>query len=124
MKKTFFLSVISLLSACTMGCSNPKSEQEHSIEILEKSAQEGNTQAQTAVGLMYLTGQVVDQDTEKGRQWLEKAADQGDITAQYNLGLIYLEGIGVEKDLKQAADWLKRAAKKGHLEAKACLDAM
>lgn len=116
--------MLTLLSACMVSCSNPKSEQEHTIELLEKSAQEGNTQAQTAMGLMYLTGQVVDQDTEKGRHWLEKAADQGDITAQYNLGLIYLEGIGVEKDLKQAVDWLKKAAQKGHLEAKAYLDAM
>ena len=43
----------------------------------EKAAEKGNAAAQVALGLMYLSGQGVDRDTDKAAEWFGKAAEQG-----------------------------------------------
>ena len=47
-----------------------------------KAANQGLSQAQFNVGVMYYKGKGTQQDIEKARMWLQKAADQGDDLAK------------------------------------------
>ena len=55
----------------------------------EKSAEQGDSDAQVSLGSMYLYGEGVEQDLEKARYWIEKSVEQGNSNAQCILGLLY-----------------------------------
>ena len=77
---------------------------------LKPAAEQGDSEAQFALGFMYETGEGVPEDDVKAAQWYEKAAQQGEPNAQNNLGLLYAFGKGVRKDLVQAYFWFDIAA--------------
>src|SRR5437016_1266347 len=55
-------------------------------------AQQGDANAQSSLGYMYVMGQGVPQDYALAAMWYRRAADQGDAKAQYNLGVMYHYG--------------------------------
>ena len=55
------------------------------VELLTKSAEQGNQYAQYALGKLYLLGHDVRQDKETAVHWLSAAAAQGNIYAKYLL---------------------------------------
>ncbi len=65
--------------------------------------------AQHLLARMYLDGEDVGQDVEKGMSYMRKAADQGYPTAQYDLSLLYKEGRFVSKSDALSLMWLQRA---------------
>jgi TPR repeat protein len=65
------------------------------------------------LGLMYTTGQGVQQDNAAAALWFRKAAGQGYAPAQSNLGTLYLYGRGVTQDDNEAVMWFRRAADQG-----------
>jgi TPR repeat protein len=75
-----------------------------------KSAKQGNTEAQSNLGFMYITGRGVPQDDQKAGQWYTKAAEQGDALAQLNLGTLYQNGRGVPQDYVKAHMWFNLSA--------------
>ena len=87
-------------------------------------AEQGNSDAQYNLGLMYTKGQGVPQDFKEAVRWYRLAADQGVASAQYNLGLMYANGQGVPQDFKGAAYWYLLAADQGNSEAQNNLGAM
>ena len=52
------------------------------FELFEKSANQGNANAQYNLGLMYEKGEGVKQDLQKAFYWYEKSANQGFEEAQ------------------------------------------
>lgn len=74
-------------------------------------AEQGNSNAQAALGLCYKTGTVVPQDYVQAVSWLHKAAEQGNSDAQATLGVCYEQGHGVTHDYTQAVKWYNKAAK-------------
>ena len=50
---------------------------DQSFKLLLPLAQQGNTEAQYAVGYSYYYGKGVLEDQEKGQYWINKAAQQG-----------------------------------------------
>ena len=80
-------------------------------------AEQGQTDAQVNVGLMYLRGQGVPQDYVEAARWYRLAAEQGNATAQVNLGLMYHRGEGVPQDYIEAARWNRLAAEQGQTDA-------
>ena len=76
----------------------------------------------TALGLMYVTGYGVVQNTDLGLQWLKQAARDGDDDALYNLAIIYGSGTvlssyvicDVVENEEQADAYLEEAAREGH----------
>ena len=78
------------------------------------AAEAGLDLAQYNLGILYYSGQGVDQDFSLAFKWTEAAALQGHVDAQFNLGILYIEGTGVDEDLDQALSWLGRAARGGH----------
>lgn len=91
-----------------------------SNEWLHKSAAQGNSDAQHALGYRYSkVGQTIYDikvDTNKLKEsfeWYEKAANQGHLRAQVAIALAYLYGEGVHKDAKKALLIFERLAVSG-----------
>jgi len=61
-----------------------------SFQLTQSKADQGDTDAQFNLGLLYYSGVGTPQDSKKAVYWLTKAAEQGHITAQYKLGNLYL----------------------------------
>ena len=102
-------------------------------KLLTPLAEENNVEAQTLLGALYVNGQGVEKDFEKGLSLIMKAANQGfkvarvmalklhidlaiegDTTAMYNVGYMCLNGWGGEHNVRSCLRWLENAAKGGH----------
>jgi TPR repeat protein len=88
--------------------------------------------AQYNLGVMYYTGEGVEQDYQQAAQWLTQAAELGHLRSQFNLATMYYNGLGVTSPLmrvwplsllsrnqnrRQAARWYEQAAEYEHGEA-------
>jgi TPR repeat protein len=87
-------------------------------------AEQGDADAQYAVGMMYYTGQQVPHDSSLAAVWMTKAADQGYREAQYFLSLMYGLGDGVVENNVAASKWCQKAAQQGHADAQYSLARM
>lgn len=56
-------------------------------KIVDELANQGNARAQNALGEMYASGSVVQQNDKKAVDWFEKSASQGFSLAQHSLGI-------------------------------------
>ena len=83
-----------------------------------QSAQQGNPNAKSALGLFYNAGNGVEKDEKKAFEWHKKSAEQGFADAQYALGCMYYSGDGVDRNLEEAFKLFKKASEQGHPEAK------
>ncbi len=89
-------------------CCNHK--QESNQEKIRKAAEQGLTDAQYNLGVMYDKGKGVTRNYAQAVAWYRKAAEQGIDRAQYNLGLMYYKGKGVTQDYKEAEAWYEERA--------------
>jgi TPR repeat protein len=82
-------------------------------------AEQGETDAQFNVGLMYLNGTGTNKDSLKAIQWLERAAKKGNTDAMYHLGRYYAdpERLKTHRDRQRGITLIRRAAEQGHVEA-------
>ena len=83
------------------------------IELLRKSAEQGNPFAMRFLGFVY-----AGKDRAESDEWYRKAAEalypaakQGDPRAQHDLAGLYRDGLGVTKDLAESDKWFALAAK-------------
>ncbi len=77
------------------------------------SAEEGHSDSQFNVGLMFEQGIGVGKDEKEAIVWYRKAALQGSVLAQYNLAVLYENGRGTEVDFAQANEWYRKASAQG-----------
>ncbi len=78
------------------------------------------------LGIMYLAGLGVVQNTDRGIQWLTQAAERDNEDAMYNLALVYGTGTivnsyrlcGNVESIARADSWLEQAANNGHPPAR------
>ncbi|MES9969435.1 MAG: tetratricopeptide repeat protein [Candidatus Thiodiazotropha sp.] len=75
----------------------------------KRLAKRDHAKAQYQLGMLYLFGKGVEQNTDQGITWLKEAAGNGSYMAANELGQIYLSGKGVEIDEKAAIKWLELA---------------
>lgn len=80
------------------------------IANLKEEAENGDTQAECVLGILYLDGDVIRQDYTQARKWFEKAAIKGNAVAQMNLGFMYHDGEGVRQNYQTALMWFKKSA--------------
>jgi uncharacterized protein len=97
--------------------STPTDDHYFTVRLYQESAENGNSDAQYKLGLLYLTGNGALQDFAEAAKWLKLAAEQGYALAQYELGLIYRMGHGVAVDQVQSYVWLNLAAAAGIQQA-------
>ena len=100
-----------------------KEDYQTALKKWKPLAEEGNSDAQFALGYMYLQGKGVVMDYKKAMKWFRLAAEQGDSDAQNNLGLMYAVGNGVVEDRVYARMWFEIAASNGSEGAKKNLEA-
>ncbi len=81
------------------------------------AAEAGLDLAQYNLGILYYTGQGVEQDFVAAFKWTLAAAEQGHLAAQFNLASLYYDGQGIERDRDGAVAWFSRAAMAGHPDA-------
>lgn len=110
MKKTLILFFLALLAAPLWG---QRTYGEMSTDELRQRANNGDANAQGALGFRYYTGDRIPQDYKQAVHWWTKAANQGDTNAQFFLGACYYGGYGVAQDYKQAVYWFTKAANQG-----------
>ena len=85
-------------------------------------AEQGNTDAQNNLGVMYDGGMGVLENDAEAVKWFRKAAEQGHADAQTSLGIMYVLGIGVSEDYVKALMWFSLAKAEGHEGAAKSLD--
>ena len=83
----------------------------------EPLAEQGNADAQYALGTLYERGRVWSRDYVEAAKWYRKAAEQGHARAQIELGHLYAAGEGVTKDHAEAVKWYRKAAEQGNADA-------
>jgi TPR repeat protein len=86
----------------------------NALRLFRKLAESGRPEAQSALGMMYLTGTGVSADAEEGRFWVAEAAHQGYAPAAHQLADIYAAGAGVPRDLVEAQAWYAVSAALGN----------
>ncbi len=86
---------------------------ERALEILKPLAEEGNSQAQITLGLMYDYGHGVEKNSSESIKWYRMAAEQGVPLVQHDIGVKYFQGQGVEQNYAEAAKWWEMSANAG-----------
>lgn len=71
---------------------------------------DGFADALLDLGLAYLKGEGVPQNTEHGFSLMIRSAKQGNAAAQYNMGYLYRNGLGTEKNMQEALRWYHLSA--------------
>lgn len=84
------------------------------LQLYLQMARRGEARAQTALGLMYSTGNGVKTDFKEAFGWFSQAASRGDVVAQTNLGAMFQYGNGIPRDYLRAHMWFNLAAAKGY----------
>lgn len=90
----------------------------------KKLAEEGNPEAEFAIGIMYMEGNGTEKAPSLGFSWTKKAAEKKWPAAQYNLGLMYDNGDGVERNYKKAVELYFKASAQGVTAATIALGSM
>ncbi|GIU45195.1 tetratricopeptide repeat protein [Shewanella algidipiscicola] len=84
---------------------------------IQLKAAQGQAEAQYLLGLMYVSGRFVAQDTLLGPQWLIRAAEQGHLKAVQTIADLSFDGKLIDKDLAQAERWYQQLAAQGDTRA-------
>ena len=79
------------------------------LKVWLPSAEQGDAEAQLAVGEIFEKGLGTEPNYEVAIFWYQKAADQGNKSALFNLGTLYEQGLGVEKDRLQEINYYRQA---------------
>jgi len=83
-------------------------------EYLKNLADQGDPEAQRAVGIQYFDGIGCPQNYATALHYFQLAAAQGNASAQCRVGYLLLRGRGCAQDLGEAARYFDRAAAQGH----------
>ena len=82
-------------------------------EATRARADQGDVDAQFALGLKYGPAGGEFQDLVQSAEWYRKASEQNHPLAQFNLGLMYVQGVGVKKNLVESYAWFTLASRSG-----------
>ncbi len=90
-----------------------ETDREKLVELFKESADSGYSRAQYTMGILYMTGEVVDQDLHTGYWWLKSAAAQNHPMALHHIGTCYAQGIVVEVNFEEAFRYFSMSADLG-----------
>ena len=91
-----------------------KPEESDDIVSLRQRAEQGDIDAQIALGIRYYNGKDVPQNYAEAIKLLRCAAEQGDAWAQLVLCGMYVLGQGIPQNFKEAYIWASIAAANGY----------
>ncbi|GAB4348703.1 MAG: hypothetical protein Kow006_09680 [Gammaproteobacteria bacterium] len=94
-------------------------ENEEAAKMYQRAAEQGNHEAQLALGGFYAVGEGVEKNIDRARELIEQAANAGHVPAMIVLAKAYQKGdLGLQKDLEAARRWLERGIELGDESAK------
>lgn len=91
--------------------------------IFKQLAEQGNSEAQYNLAILYRQGKGVPRNNKLAFKWFLAAAQQELVAAQFYVGYLFDMGQGTGKDGAKAVQWYKKAAQRGHPLAQANLGA-
>lgn len=91
-------------------------------DLIKKSVEKGNIQAQTILAEMYEQGVLLNQNYDFALNLYKKSAKKGCAIAPYKIGLMYEFGRGVAIDLRVAKRWYHQAVNAFNEDAQIRLD--
>lgn len=97
------------------GQGTPKEDEKGFIWI-NKSANQGYSEAMAGLGYCFESGLGVNKDFGKAVEWYLKAAEKGHVQSQDYIGDCYNEGKGVAQNRKEAVKWYIKACENGDKE--------
>ncbi|MGI2169584.1 sel1 repeat family protein [Shewanella sp. MF05960] len=106
-------SVLSLPSQAFYVPPTIESQAASKLVHIQIKAKQGDADAQFLLGLMYLSGRFVSQDTNAGLTWVTQAAAQNHIKAQQTVADLAFEGKLFPRDLALAEKWYLVMAEQG-----------
>ena len=83
------------------------------IDSFHRAADLGYIPAQTVLGYLYETGQIVARDPDQALEWYERAAGQDDPLAEWLVGRLIYSGAVPPRDLNNASRWLEKSSAHG-----------
>lgn len=93
----------------------PKDTNNIQIDDIIEKANEGSSEAQSALGLLYEIGFVENKSNYKeAKKWWRKAAKNGDPLAQFSLAQILEKGLDGQVDKITAETWYDQAREQGY----------
>lgn len=110
-----------LLDSSALYAKDSTAQDQDTADSYRSLAEQGDSDAQAALGSLYAQGKGVSPDSAQAAFWYRKAADQGQATAQSALGWLYAEGKGTPEDYVQAALWCRKAAEQGDANGQSVL---
>jgi TPR repeat protein len=129
--KTLPVLMVCLELPCDVGLSDQRTYSADEIrrlaldqEKIRLMAEQGDPDAQFAIGAWYLAGDGVSQDFQKALEWFLRSAEQGQVVAEYNVGVMYLGDESIHTNVVKAAYWLGKAADQGFAPAQYKLGVM
>ncbi len=100
------------LGVFLLDSTEPKRKSE-GLELLRKSAKEGDAEGLNSLAYCYEFGIGTAPDLQAAVGLYRQAAKAGDPDAMHSLGILYSSGKGVRRDLNEAFKWEKRACDLG-----------
>lgn len=101
------LTFVTIVAACCLGAFA------QNIAQLQRSAENGDAEAMTELGICYFQGKGVKEDNDKAFMWLSKAVDAGNAKAHCWLGACYQYGYGTDKNMEKAIELYTKGADLG-----------
>ncbi|MGI9241834.1 MAG: C39 family peptidase [Verrucomicrobiales bacterium] len=87
------------------------------FEELARAAEDGDPEAELALGMRYRDGEGVARDYQIAIKWYRRCADRGNADGMDNVGFMHLRGWGVPENFDVAAAYFKSAARMNHSQA-------
>ena len=84
------------------------------FESISQAAEAGDADAMVQLGIMYISGNDIPEDRNKGFEYFKKAAEQDNADGYAGLGLCYENGLGTSGNIKLAVQNYKKAAEGGN----------
>lgn len=100
----------------SVGCSDTTVQKDGDLEKIRQKAQQGDANAQMALGLRCLMGNGLAADEVLAQEWFLKSAQQNNVVAQVALATM-LAFESDRQDLPAAAMWFSKAADAGNVQA-------
>ena len=91
----------------------------YQMAAVQVTGARGVAESQFHLGLAYLKGDGVNQNSKEAAKWYQMAADRGYASAQNSLSVLYSEGVGVPYNPEMASRLAFQAAQQGNSIAQA-----
>ena len=95
---------------------------DENIVYQKRLAEEGDLDAQYALGCYFLTGVGISEDKCEAFKWFKRAAESGHKESMHHCGIIcYSFGQGVDMDDHEGIKWFTRSSETGNAASQLCL---